>query len=233
MSVFGRPFVKRFALWYRTVVLSCPVCPVCDVDVLWTNGWMDQGETLHGGSWPRPWPHCVRWGRSSPSPKGHNPQSSVHFYCRQMVAHLSYCWAVAEASYWWNFYYVDFCGLCLCMFADTISLLCHMIVAMSVFADKFMIRISVRIIWAYSGLPSCSAVPTIFVKNVNNVLGCRCLYAIQSWRCCRVLETLLLISGFVLLSVTLSNGQIASVAYFLKFTVPVTVAFKAYLSITT
>ena len=26
--VFGRPIVKRFALCYRTVVLSCPVCPV-------------------------------------------------------------------------------------------------------------------------------------------------------------------------------------------------------------
>ena len=25
----GQPFVKRFALCYRTVVLSCPVCPVC------------------------------------------------------------------------------------------------------------------------------------------------------------------------------------------------------------
>jgi len=26
-EVFGRPFVKRFALCYRTVF--CPVCPVC------------------------------------------------------------------------------------------------------------------------------------------------------------------------------------------------------------
>ena len=42
--VFGRPFVKRFALCCRTVV--SPVCPislsVCDVVVLWPNGWMDQ-----------------------------------------------------------------------------------------------------------------------------------------------------------------------------------------------
>jgi len=30
LSVFGRPFVKRFALCYRTVVcLSCPVCLSC------------------------------------------------------------------------------------------------------------------------------------------------------------------------------------------------------------
>ena len=30
---------------------------------------MDQDETWHAGR-PRPWPHCVRWGFSSPSPKG-------------------------------------------------------------------------------------------------------------------------------------------------------------------
>jgi len=30
LVIFGRPFVKRFALSYRTVVLSvCPVCLVC------------------------------------------------------------------------------------------------------------------------------------------------------------------------------------------------------------
>jgi len=33
---FGRPFVKRFALCYRTVV-----CPVCNVGVLRSNGWVD------------------------------------------------------------------------------------------------------------------------------------------------------------------------------------------------
>jgi len=32
-AVFGRPFVKQFALCYRTVV--CLSCPVCDVGVLW------------------------------------------------------------------------------------------------------------------------------------------------------------------------------------------------------
>jgi len=39
-AVFGRPFVKRFALCYRAVVLSVLFCPVCDVGVLWPNGWM-------------------------------------------------------------------------------------------------------------------------------------------------------------------------------------------------
>jgi len=39
-SFFGRLFVKRFTLCYRTVVLS--VCPICNVGVLWPNGWTDQ-----------------------------------------------------------------------------------------------------------------------------------------------------------------------------------------------
>jgi len=73
-TIFGRPFVKRFALCYRTVVcLSvCLSCPVCNVGVLWPNGLTDQDESWHAGR-PRPWPHCVRWGSSSPSPKGHSP----------------------------------------------------------------------------------------------------------------------------------------------------------------
>ena len=55
----------------------CPVLSVClsvfNVGVLWPKGWMDQDETWHAGR-PRPaWPHCVRWGPSSPPPKGHSP----------------------------------------------------------------------------------------------------------------------------------------------------------------
>ena len=81
LEVFGRPFVKRFALCYRSVVLSvCLSClyvlsvclSVCNVGALWPNGWMDQDETWHAGG-PRPWPHCVGWGPSFPSPKGHTP----------------------------------------------------------------------------------------------------------------------------------------------------------------
>jgi len=33
---------------------------------------MDQDETCHAGG-HRPWPHCFRWGPSSPSPKGTQP----------------------------------------------------------------------------------------------------------------------------------------------------------------
>jgi len=38
---------KRFALCYRTVVLSCQ--SVCNVGVLLPSGCMDQNETWHGG----------------------------------------------------------------------------------------------------------------------------------------------------------------------------------------
>ena len=65
----------------RTVVLS--LLPVSDIGVLWPNGWMDQGETWHEGR-PRPWPHCVMWGPSSPPKKwGHNPQFSAHVCSNQ------------------------------------------------------------------------------------------------------------------------------------------------------
>jgi len=78
--VFERPFVKRFALCYRSVV-----CPVCNVRALWPTGWTDQDETWQAGK-PRPWPHCVRWGPSCPPPKGHSPQFSAHICCGQMAA---------------------------------------------------------------------------------------------------------------------------------------------------
>jgi len=61
----------------------CPSCPVCDVDVLWPNNWMDQDETWHRGRpWPRP--HCVRWGPSCP-PEGAQPphQLLAHICCGQ------------------------------------------------------------------------------------------------------------------------------------------------------
>jgi len=53
-----------------------------DVGVLWPNGCMDEDETCHA-SRPRLWPHCVRWGPSSPSSKGHCSQFSAHICCGQ------------------------------------------------------------------------------------------------------------------------------------------------------
>jgi len=53
---------------YTTVV--CPVClSVCNVGVLWPNGWVDRGATWYGGR-PRPKRHCVRWRPSSSRRKG-------------------------------------------------------------------------------------------------------------------------------------------------------------------
>jgi len=50
----------------------CLSCPLCNVDVLWPNGWTDQDETWHAGR-PRP-DHIVRWGPSSPlSQRGAEP----------------------------------------------------------------------------------------------------------------------------------------------------------------
>ena len=74
---FGRPFVKRFALSYRTV--ACPVCLILSVTLvcceLWPNGWMDQDKTWQVGR-PRPRPHCVRWGPSSPGTEAQQPPLS-------------------------------------------------------------------------------------------------------------------------------------------------------------
>jgi len=99
--------VKRFAVCYWTVVLSVclSVCPVCNIGVLWPNGCMDQDETWHSGR-PRPCPHCVRWGPSSPSPKGAQPPyfrpisvvtkwldgSRCHLARRQSSAQAAWCY---------------------------------------------------------------------------------------------------------------------------------------------
>jgi len=71
--------VRPYTIEPLSVCMSClSVClSVCNVGVLWPNSWMDQDETWHKGR-PRPGPHCVRWGPSSPSQKGHNPQFSAH-----------------------------------------------------------------------------------------------------------------------------------------------------------
>ena len=54
-----------------------------DLQALWPNGCKDQDETWRAGR-PRPRTHCVRWGPSFPSPKGHSPQYSAHICCGQM-----------------------------------------------------------------------------------------------------------------------------------------------------
>jgi len=71
VGVLGRPFVKRYALRYRTVVLSVlPVCPICDVGVLWPNvEWITMKlgaqQGLDSG-------HIVLGGDARPAPMGHS-----------------------------------------------------------------------------------------------------------------------------------------------------------------
>ena len=65
---------------------------VSNVGVLWLNGWMDQDETWHGGR-TRPWPHCVRWGPSSPTQKG---GTAPNFRPMSIVAKRSPISATAE-----------------------------------------------------------------------------------------------------------------------------------------
>ena len=97
-GVVYRPFGATLQVAVRPMLRDhsplCPVCSVCNVGVLWPNGWMDQDDTWCGGR-PRLMRHCVRWKPSSPHGKGH---SSPHFsglgYCGQTVAHLSNWWAL-------------------------------------------------------------------------------------------------------------------------------------------
>ena len=72
---------------HRLLYLSClSVCFVCDVGVLWPNGWMDQHETWHACT-PRPWPLALDWDPAElPSSKrGRSPQFSTHICCGQMA----------------------------------------------------------------------------------------------------------------------------------------------------
>ena len=73
--VFGATVCKTVRPILSDRCLS--VLSVCNVGVLWPNGWMDRDETWRVGR-PRPWPHWVRWGPTSPSPKGAHPQFWAH-----------------------------------------------------------------------------------------------------------------------------------------------------------
>jgi len=71
--IFGKPFIKRFALCYRLLcclsILSC--LSVCDVRVLWPNGRQASvSATLLDGD-------------PAPPRRGHSPQFSAHVRCGQ------------------------------------------------------------------------------------------------------------------------------------------------------
>jgi len=84
---FWRPVIKRFALCYPTVV-----CPVCDVGILWPNGWMDQDATWHGGR-PRPRSQCLMGTQLLPPLKG---AQQPPFFGLHIIAKRSHISATAE-----------------------------------------------------------------------------------------------------------------------------------------
>ena len=62
--IFGRPFIKPFALCHRTAVLSVCLSVLSGCNILWPNDGKDQDEAWHGGR-SRPRPLSVRWGARS------------------------------------------------------------------------------------------------------------------------------------------------------------------------
>jgi len=64
---------------------------------------MDQDETWHAGR-PQPWPHCVRWGHSTPSPNRAEPLpnfqhiSVVAKWLDGLRCHLVWRQALAKAT---------------------------------------------------------------------------------------------------------------------------------------
>ena len=72
-----------------SVLLVC--LSVCNVGVLWPNGWMDQDMPLGTEVGLSPG-HIVLDG--NPAPHNNSPHFSAHVYCGQTVAHLSNYWAL-------------------------------------------------------------------------------------------------------------------------------------------
>jgi len=66
-------------------------CPVCNVGVLWPNGWMDQDATWYG-SRPRPRSHCITYG-DPPLPRKGAQRPSPLFgpLCSGTVVTVSNC----------------------------------------------------------------------------------------------------------------------------------------------
>jgi len=74
----GHPSRQLLSSCFWTTICKkvCTMLSDCCLSCLWrcivAKRFDGQDETWHAGR-PRPWPHCVRWGHSSPPPKGHSP----------------------------------------------------------------------------------------------------------------------------------------------------------------
>ena len=83
-SFFGRPFIKPFALCYRTVVCPVRLSACLSVTLVYcgrTVGWIKMPLDMEVGLGPC---HIVLDGDPPPLPKrGHSPQFSAHVCCGQ------------------------------------------------------------------------------------------------------------------------------------------------------
>ena len=99
MTYFWATVCKTVRPMLSVRCLSCPVLSVClsvcNVGVLWLNDCTDQDETWHAGR-PRPWPHCIKWGPSSPSPKGAQPPNFRPISVTAKWLHGSRCHLVSR-----------------------------------------------------------------------------------------------------------------------------------------
>ena len=82
LTVFGRLFVKRFALCYRTIV-----CPVLSVTLVYCGQTVDRIKIKRSMQVSLGPGHTVLYGDpGAPSPKGHSPAKfSAHICCVQMA----------------------------------------------------------------------------------------------------------------------------------------------------
>jgi len=95
-SIFGRPLQVMVRPVLRDRRPVCPVClSVCNVGVLWPNGWMHQDTTWYGGR-PRHRRHCVRWGPSLSPPRKWAQQPPPTFRPMFIVAKRSPVSATVE-----------------------------------------------------------------------------------------------------------------------------------------
>jgi len=90
MEVFGQPFVKRFAVCYRSVI-CLSVLSVCNVGVLWPNGgWIKMKLGVQIGLRPG---HIVLDGDPAPPPQrgtapNFRPKSVVAKWLHRSRCHL-------------------------------------------------------------------------------------------------------------------------------------------------
>jgi len=95
-SIFGRSLQVTVRYMLRD---HFPVCPVCNVGVLWLNGWTDEDAATWYGGRPRPRRHCVRWGPISPPP----PKGPCLLWPNDCPSQqlLSSCLCSLKKTAWW------------------------------------------------------------------------------------------------------------------------------------